>query len=160
LEFKIIEVNEKYSINLEKHDTKDVNTGHINGSLTVIYRDYDGIIENDLKMMYVSSIFPNEIKGPHLHTQRDSYFTCIHGKVVFIIKDADGKYTEIESSEEKPVLVRIPKGVSSAHVNPTKGIGRVLALANIAWRPDDNEMENVSFTDYDWQKWRLSKKEI
>jgi len=153
-------VNEKYYTNLEKHDTKDVNTGHINGSLTVIYRDYDGIIENDLKMMYVSSVFPNEVKGPHLHTQRNSYFTCIHGKVVFIIKDVDGKYIEIESSEEKPVLVRIPKGISSAHVNPTKEVGRVLALANIAWRPNDNEMENVSFTDYDWQKWGLSKKEI
>jgi len=151
-------LKEKYCVDLEKHDTKDINTGDINGTLTVIYRDYDKIIEDELKMIYVSSVFPNEIKGPHLHTKRNSYFICIHGRVIFIIKDEDGKYIEVESSAEKPVLVKIPKGVASAHINPTKEIGRVLAIANIAWKPNDNEMENVSFLDYNWKKWDLSKK--
>jgi dTDP-4-dehydrorhamnose 3,5-epimerase len=27
-------------------------------------------------------------------------------------------------------------------------------LADIAWRPNDNEMENLTFDDYDWQKWK------
>jgi dTDP-4-dehydrorhamnose 3,5-epimerase len=30
----------------------------------------------------------------------------------------------------------------------------VLALANPAWKPNDDEMKNVSFDDYDWQKWK------
>jgi dTDP-4-dehydrorhamnose 3,5-epimerase len=29
----------------------------------------------------------------------------------------------------------------------------VLVLADIAWRPDDNEMDNTIFDDYDWRKW-------
>ena len=29
---------------------------------------------------------------------------------------------------------------------------RVLALADISWKPNDDEMENVQFDDYDWQK--------
>jgi dTDP-4-dehydrorhamnose 3,5-epimerase len=29
-----------------------------------------------------------------------------------------------------------------------------LALANPAWRPDDDEMKNVTFDDYDWKKWK------
>lgn len=39
-------------INLEKHDTKDISDKRINGSLTVIYRDYDEIIKNQPKMVY------------------------------------------------------------------------------------------------------------
>ena len=61
------------------------------------------------KMVYTSSVNPGEVKGPHLHTKRDSYFVCIVGKVVFIAKDLNGKYYEIESSEENPVLVQIQK---------------------------------------------------
>jgi len=30
---------------------------------------------------------------------------------------------------------------------------RILTLADLAWRPNDNEMKNVNFTDYDWKKW-------
>ena len=142
-----------FSVNLEIHDTKDTKDNHVNGTLLVIFRDYDGIIKNEPKMVYVSSVFPGEIKGPHLHTKRNSYFVCIHGKVIFIIKAKNGDYLEIESSAEQPVLVKVPKGVASAHVNPTNEIGRVLALADIAWKPNDNEMENITFDDYDWTKW-------
>ena len=144
-------------IDLEKHETKDVKDGHINGILTVIWRDWDKIIQNEPKMVYVSTINPGEIKGPHLHTKRTSYFSCIHGKVIFIVKDGDGKYLEIEADAEKPSLVKIPKGIASAHINPTKEVGRVLALADIAWKPNDNEMENILFDDYDWGKWSSRK---
>ena len=141
-------------INLEKHDTRDITDKHINGNLTVIYRDYDEIIKNQPKMVYVSSVNSGEIKGPHLHTKRNSYFTCIHGKVIFIIKDKNGKYLEIESSSENPILIKVPKGIASAHVNPTTETGRVLVLTDIAWKPNDNEMENVTFSDYNWNKWK------
>ena len=139
--------NKDFVINLEKHETKDVKDGHINGVLTVIWRDWDKIIQNEPKMVYVSTINSGEIKGPHLHKERTSYFSCIHGKVIFIIKDMGGKYLEIEANAEKPMFVKIPKGVMSAHINPSKEIGRVLALADVAWRPNDNEMENGIFDE-------------
>jgi dTDP-4-dehydrorhamnose 3,5-epimerase len=135
-------------INLEQHPTKHIHDGHVNGSLTVIWRDYDNIIKNNPKMVYVSSVNPNEIKGPHIHTKRNSYFSCIHGNVIFIIKNDDGSYSEIESN---------PKNVPSAHVNISDGISRVLTLADIAWRSNDNEMKNLTFDDYDWKKWKLNK---
>ena len=53
------------------------------------------ILKNPPKMVYVSSVNPCEIKGPHIHSKRTSYFTCIHGKVVFVIKKPDGTYDEI-----------------------------------------------------------------
>jgi len=142
------------SIKLEKHQTKDVKDQHVNGTLTVIWRDWDDILPIVPKMVYISSVNPGEIKGPHLHTKRDSYFVCIRGKVVFIAKDHHGKYHEIESSEDNPVLVQIPKNYASAHINTTKQVASVLALASIAWKPNDNEMKNVSFEDYNWDKWK------
>ena len=105
-------------------------------------------------MVYVSSVNPGEIKGPHLHTARDSYFTCIRGKVVFIAKDENGVYHEIESGEDEPVLVQIPKNLPSAHINIADKVSTILTLANPAWKPNDNEMKNVTFDDYNWKKWK------
>ena len=149
-----MENNTIRSIRLEKHQTRDINDGHVNGSLTVIWRDWDKVLQIIPKMVYVSSVNPWEIKGPHLHTKRDSYFVCIRGKVVFVVKDLLGKYHEIESSEEDPVLIEVPKNHSSAHMNITDQTATVLALASPAWRPNDNEMKNVSFDGYDWLKWK------
>lgn len=145
---------EEFIIELEKHQTKDVKDGHVNGELTVIWRDWDRIIQNEPKMVYVSTVNPGEIKGPHIHKNRTSYFSCIHGRVIFVIKKRDGGYVEIESDSKKPSLVKVPRGIVSAHINPTENICRILTLADVAWKPNDNEMENVFFDDYDWEKWR------
>ncbi len=142
------------SIKLERYDTKDVNDQHVNGSLTVIWRDWDKIIDFEPKMIYISSVNPGETKGPHLHTKRDSYFVCIRGKIVFITKDPSGKYHEIESSEENPVMVKVPSNYPSAHINLANQLSTIMTLASIAWRPNDNEMKNVSFDDYDWSQWK------
>jgi dTDP-4-dehydrorhamnose 3,5-epimerase len=138
---------------LEKHPTKSIQDSRVNGSLTVIWRDYDNIVKNLPKMVYLSSVNSREVKGPHVHTKRNSYFVCIHGKVIFVIKNSDGDYIEIEADSEEPILVNVPKNFASAHINPTTEVARVLALADISWRPNDNEMKNVEFTDYDWGKW-------
>lgn len=142
---------------LETHPTKDVKDQHVNGSLTVIWRDWDSIINKPIKMIYVSSVNSKEIKGPHIHTKRTSYFVCIHGKVVFIVRDKDGNYKEIISSSENPVMVTVPKNFSSAHINLSNDVSRVLTLADLSWKPNDNEMINDSFKDYDWSKWNNPK---
>ncbi len=145
--------NSEYSYNLEIHDTKNTQSNIVNGTLTVIWRDWDDLVKNSPKMVYVSSVNPDEVKGPHIHTKRTSYFTCIHGKVIFILKDEKGNYIEIESSAEKPVMVVVPKNIPSAHVNLSKSVSRILTLADVSWKPNDNEMLNVTFEDYDWKKW-------
>ena len=146
-------MNEKFTIKIETHKTKDIKDGHTNGSLSVIWRDWDKKIDYEPRMVYVSTVNINEIKGPHIHTKRNSYFTCIHGKVVFIIKDTDGKFYEIESSEENPIMVFVPKNIPSAHINISDKSSSVLALADVAWKPDDDEMVNITFDDYNWKKW-------
>ena len=139
--------------NLETHQTKDTADSHINGELTVIWRDWDGII-NTPKMVYVNSINPKQVKGPHLHENRTTYFYCIDGKIVLIIQDKKGDFHEIEADSEKPILVSVSNGIAAAIVNPSNNIAKVLVLADIAWKPDDNEMKNIKFEDYDWKKWK------
>ena len=146
-------MSEKFTIKIETHKTKDIKDGHTNGSLSVIWRDWDKKIDYEPRMVYVSTVNINEIKGPHIHTKRNSYFTCIHGKVVFIIKDTDGKFYEIESGEENQIMVFVPKNIPSAHINISDKSSSVLALADVAWKPDDDEMVNTAFDDYNWKKW-------
>ena len=147
--------NKNFSVwELEKHETKDTTDSHTNGELTVIWRDWDNIIKNHPKMIYVNSINPGEIKGPHIHKDRTSYFFCIDGSIVLIIKDDNGEFNELKADSEKPVLICIPNGVEVALVNPTLVISKVLVLADLAWKPNDSEMRNTTFENYDWNKWK------
>jgi dTDP-4-dehydrorhamnose 3,5-epimerase len=140
--------------NLEKHETKDISDSHVNGELTVIWRDWDNLIKNHPKMVYVNFVNPGEIKGPHIHKNRTTSFFCVHGNVVLVIQDNNKKFHEIKIDSEKPVLITVPNGIAAAIVNPTTKIAKVLVLADIAWRPNDNEMINVNFDEYDWNKWK------
>lgn len=142
-------------IKLEKYDTKNIVDKSINGSLTVVWRDWDDIIKNHPKMVYVTSVLPGQIKGPHLHTKRSSYFTCVHGKVVFVIRDNQGQFHEVISDGSEPVLIYVPNNVASAHMNLARETSRILTLADVSWKPNDNEMMDVIFDGYDWSKWKI-----
>ena len=138
---------------LENHLTKDISDLHLNGDLTVIWRNWDKII-NDPKMIYLNSIEPFEVKGPHIHKNRTSYFFCIDGEIVVVIKDNDGVYHEIDALANEPKLIEISNGIPAAIVNPSGIISKVLVLADISWKPNDDEMQNTTFTNYDWKKWK------
>ena len=145
---------EDFSIyELETHETKDISDSHVNGELTVIWRNWDKVINNP-EMIYLNSVNPGEIKGPHIHKNRTSYFFCIDGEIVVVVKDNDGVYHEIHATSNEPKLIEISNGTPAAIVNPLKIISKVLVLADISWKPNDDEMENVTFTKYDWNKWK------
>tara|TARA_Y100000996_G_C22132100_1_gene482662 strand:+ start:49 stop:507 length:459 start_codon:yes stop_codon:yes gene_type:complete len=138
---------------LEKHQTKSITDSHVNGELTILWRDWDKMI-NDPKMIYLNFIEPLEIKGPHIHKNRTSYFFCIDGEIVVVVKDNDGIYHEIHASSNEPKLIEISNGTPAAIVNPSRIISKVLVLADVSWKPNDNEMQNVTFPNYDWNKWK------
>ncbi len=138
---------------LEIHQTKDILDKHVNGFMIPVWRDWDETISVKPKMVYMTSVNPGERKGPHLHIIRHSYYVCIKGKVVFIAKEESGNYLEIESSEDNPVLVEIPKNHSSAHINLSNEPSIIMALVNPSWKPDSRDEHNVTYDDYDWTKW-------
>jgi len=146
--------DKNFIINLEKHQTRDINDSHVNGELTVIWRDWDNILPNHPQMVYVNSVNPGEIKGPHLHKNRTTYFYCISGEIIIIIQDKEGKIHEISSNSDAPILISVPNGTPAAILNPSNKISKILVLADVAWKPNDNEMMNVQFDNYDWNKWK------
>ena len=151
----ILMAKEDFSVfSLEAHDTKDLKDSHVNGELTVIWRNWDKIINNP-EMVYLNLVNPGEIKGPHNHKNRTSYFFCLQGKIIIVIRDSQGEYHEIESDSNSPQLISVSNGTPAAIVNPTQEISKVLVLADVAWKPNDNEMENIIFEDYNWEKWKL-----
>ena len=140
---------------LENHETKDVLDAHINGELTVIWRNWDEII-NKPEMIYLNSVNPGEIKGPHMHKNRTSYFFCIDGGMIIVIQDKNGKYHEIEANSGSSKLVSVSNGISAAIINPSNKSSKILVMADIAWKPNDGEMINVKFEDYNFKKWNDS----
>ncbi len=147
-------MNQSFMIhNLENHITKDINDSHTNGELTVVWRNWDKKF-NDPEMVYVNKIKSKEVKGPHIHQNRTSYFYCIQGEIILIIKDQKGEFHEIKVNADQAQLIEVPNGVAAALLNPTENTTIVLVLADIAWRPNDNEMKNVTFEDYNWDKWK------
>ena len=138
---------------LENHETKDVLDLHVNGELTVIWRNWDKIINNP-EMIYLNSVNPGEIKGPHRHKKRTSYFFCIQGEMIIVIQDKNGKYHEIEANSGSSKLVSVSNEIGAAIINPSNNISKILVMADIAWKPDDNEMKDAEFLDYNWEKWK------
>ena len=71
----------------------------------------------------------------------------INGKLNVIWRDWDN------------ILKSHPKMVYVSHVNPYEIKGPHLhTKASPAWRPNDDEMKNVTFDDYDWKKWKKAVK--
>tara|TARA_Y100001936_G_scaffold183798_1_gene181201 strand:- start:142 stop:582 length:441 start_codon:yes stop_codon:yes gene_type:complete len=141
------------TIDLETHQTKDVRDSHLNGELKIIWRDWDKIIKPP-QMVYVNTVNPGDIKGPHMHKRRTSYFHCIDGSVVIVIRDKNGNYHEIKTNSKESQIISISNGIAAAIINPSSSVSKILVLADVSWKPNDNEMENVSFSDYNWQKWK------
>ena len=105
-------------------------------------------------MIYVNLVNPKEIKGPHIHKNRTSYFYCISGKMVIVVKDESGRFHEIEIDSSQSKLICIPNGIAAAIINPSEKISKILVMGDVAWKPNDNEMSNSTFDDYDWSKWK------
>ena len=138
---------------LERHITKDINDSHVNGELTVVWRDWDEKF-NKPEMVYVNKINSKEVKGPHIHQNRTSFFYCVQGEIIVIVKDNEGKYHEIRGNSNQPQLIEVSNGTAAAILNPAEDTATVLVLADISWKPDDNEMKNVTFDNYNWDKWK------
>jgi dTDP-4-dehydrorhamnose 3,5-epimerase len=108
--------------------------------------------------IYFSSIFPNVIKGFHLHKKMTLNYTVIIGNIKLVLYDKREdsptykKIQEIFIGEDNYNLVQIPPGI----VNGFKAIGSKKAIvANCATHPHDpDEIIRIDpfdkEIDYDW----------
>lgn len=133
----------------KKFITKDY-SGKENGFLVPILNIHDKILEADEfpQQVYLSTVLPNHMKGPHLHHIRNGYFTCIRGNVKIVLK-VDGEYLEYFSGEDYNYLsVQVPRGIPALVVCLGEIEAYLLNMPSPAWTPDMNDEHTSDFSDY------------
>jgi len=108
--------------------------------------------------IYFSIVYPDVVKGWHIHKKMTLNYAVIHGKIKLVLYDdrpeskTHGQLMELFIGEDNYVLVKIPPMVW----NGFKGIGTVPAIvANCATLPHDpTEIERLdpgtNRIPYDW----------
>lgn len=109
--------------------------------------------------IYFSTVYPQVIKGWHLHTKMTLNYAVIQGMIKLVLYDARkdsstfGELMQIYTGEENYQLVSVPPGVW----NGFKGIGNKLAIvSNCSDIPHDpKEIQRMDpihnkIIDYDW----------
>lgn len=127
------------------------------GCIYHMLRSDDSIFEK-FGEIYFSVVYPEVIKGWHLHREMTLNYAVIQGMIKLVLYDdreaspTRGNLMELFIGEENYCLVKIPPKIW----NGFNGIGTKPAIvANCATLPHDpNEIERISpFTDkipYDW----------
>jgi dTDP-4-dehydrorhamnose 3,5-epimerase len=137
-----------------KHDkfiTKQ-NDGQENGFLIPLVNVHDGFFQDGKfpKQVYLTTVKPGMIKGPHLHFIRTGFFTCIKGNVKIVLK-IDGKYEEFYSGDSYNYLsVEIPTGVPAAIQCLGDEEAFILNMPSPAWTKDMNDEHTADFSDYEF----------
>jgi dTDP-4-dehydrorhamnose 3,5-epimerase len=107
------------------------------GWLMEILRNDDKIFQ-EFGQIYISTAYPEVVKGWHYHKKQTDNFTCIHGMMKVVLYDAressntNGKIMEFFIGEKKPILISVPPGIYHGF----KNIGTDIAfLLNIPTKP-------------------------
>jgi dTDP-4-dehydrorhamnose 3,5-epimerase len=136
----------------KKFITRDEDGGE-NGFLVPIYNIHDKFFAEgrEPQQVYLTTIRPGTIKGPHLHFIRTGFFTCIKGNVRVVLK-GDGEYRTFFSGEDYQYnSIEVPTGVPAAVQCIGDEEAFLLNMPNPAWTPDMNDEHTADFSDFDFK---------
>jgi len=125
-----------------------------NGFLIPIYNVHDGFFTEgkEPQQVYMTTILPGTVKGPHLHFVRTGFFTCIKGNVRVVLK-TDSGYQQFFSGEDHEFLsIEVPTGVPAAVQCIGDEEAYLLNMPNPAWTPDMNDEHTADFGDFDFEE--------
>jgi dTDP-4-dehydrorhamnose 3,5-epimerase len=126
--------------------------GRCNGSLVPIYNINERFFApgREPQQVYLTTVLPRSIKGPHLHYLRTGFFTCIKGNVRIVVKVL-GEYQQYYSGEDHQYRsVEIPVGVPAVIQNIGDDEAFVLNMPNPAWTPEMKDEYAADFSDFDF----------
>ena len=127
-------------------------TGDANGFLVPIYNLNEGFFSSgkEPQQVYMTTILPGTVKGPHLHFIRTGFFTCIKGNLRIVLKTDEG-YQQFFSGEDHEFLsVEVPTGVPAAVQCIGDEEAYMLNMPNPAWTPEMNDEHSADFSDFDF----------
>jgi len=139
------------TISHKKFITKNEN-GDANGFLVPLYNIHEKFFASgkDPQQVYLTSILPGRVKGPHLHFIRTGFFTCIKGNVRIVLK-VGNEYKIFFSGEDHNYLsIEVPTGVPAAIQCLGNEEAHMLNMPNPAWTPEMNDEHHADFKDFDF----------
>lgn len=126
--------------------------GETNGFLVPIYNIHDGFFAEgrEPQQVYMTTILPGTIKGPHLHFIRTGFFTCIKGNVRVVLKTEDGYRVFFSGEDHDYLSIEVPTGTPAAVQALGDEEAYLLNMPNPAWTPDMNDEHTADFSDFDF----------
>ena len=126
--------------------------GETNGFLVPIYNIHDGFFAEgrEPQQVYMTTILPGTIKGPHLHFIRTGFFTCITGNVRVVLKTEDGYRVFFSGEDHDYLSIEVPTGTPAAVQALGDEEAYLLNMPNPAWTPDMNDEHTADFSDFDF----------
>ena len=134
---------------------KFVTKGHdgvANGYLVPIYNIHDGFFPEgkEPQQLYLTTVLPSMVKGPHLHYIRMGCFTCIKGNIRVVLKMTEGYQVFFSGEDYNYLSIIIPTGTPAALQCIGNTEAMVLNMPNPAWTPDMNDEFSADFSDFDF----------
>jgi len=139
------------TIEHKKYLTKN-DDGSTNGFLVPLYNIHDQFFATgkDPQQVYLTTVLPGNVKGPHLHFIRTGFFTCIKGNVRVVLK-VDNEYQVFFSGEDHEYRsIEVPTGVPAAVQCLGDEEAYMLNMPNPAWTPDMDDEHSADFSDFDF----------
>ena len=125
-----------------------------NGYLVPIYNKNESFLPNSIEpeQVYLTVVYPQEIKGPHLHFIRNGCFTCIKGNARFILKEGNEYKCFYSGENHNYTTVFVPKGIPAALQNISKKEEAfILNMPSPAWTSEMNDEHSADFSDFNFE---------
>jgi dTDP-4-dehydrorhamnose 3,5-epimerase len=135
----------------KKFITKDEH-GAVNGFLVPLYNIHDKFFAagREPQQVYMTTILPGTVKGPHLHFIRTGFFTCIKGNVRVVLKTGAGYEVFFSGEDYEYTSIEVPTGVPAAVQCLGDEEAYLLNMPNPAWTPEMNDEHTADFGDFDF----------
>lgn len=100
--------------------------------------------------VYLTSIFPKRVKGPYLHTMRNSLLVAITGEALIVIKEND-QFTE---QVLRPYdMIQLTAGTGYAILGTGQTESLLLNICDYPWLPNTQETISPDFSKYNFEKY-------
>lgn len=105
---------------------------------------------------YISTIYPNTIKGFHIHDRKTDMISCIHGQVKLVLIESEENIWEFHLSPMVPKLVIIPPGLWHGWMCIGNEEAVLLNVTTEPFNKDDKDEFRVDPIQNPWSyKWEI-----
>lgn len=126
---------------MSRIETRDAQ-GKPNGYLLPIWHVDEG---PTIEQVYMTSVMPGAMKGPHLHMNRRGLFVCLNGSVRVVWR-VDGVYHHRDLLQGQ--RLEIPAGVPAALYNIGTHEADLLNMPSPPWR--ESEPDEWPVEEWQW----------